>query len=271
MPTREQGSARHERRRLRKPWEEARRVALEPPEAFELAIALVDDPACRAGLGSTGPRIWRRDVDADVNHPDFRRGGSAVRRRRLCGVDHLRQGPCGRRSAPQGPWHEVRTASTARSRRCARACGFFGSHLLWMLHENGTPDATPTEFQVVLNQLMPRLDGMMWAGPGIVADESVDLESLDADELWPGSLQKNARGGGDRTGSGSGQGGPEGRFESCCGRALGAARDDIGAPMSSPPIDAGEGVPEPEFKSDPVPQTGVRFRAQVGARASSRS
>ena len=61
---------------------------------------------------------------------------------------------------------------------------------LWMLHEDGSAESTPTELQTVLNELIPRLDGLKWAGPGIVASANVDLESLEFDQVWPPFAQK---------------------------------------------------------------------------------
>ena len=55
---------------------------------------------------------------------------------------------------------------------------------LWMLHETASADSAPTYFQRVLNRLLPREDGVTWAGPGIVTSAGVDLESLEADKIW---------------------------------------------------------------------------------------
>lgn len=177
-----EGMMRQERRRLRKPWEEARRVALDPPEEFLLATELV-------GLLHSEPtRKFRtkelaKRLDAGVSRPAFLEAAQLL----------VAEG-----FAEWTTTGKIRTVGVARLRatgldldRLEDSLAKMRARLrvlrvapLWMLHENGSAESTPTEFQTVLSQLILRQDGLIWAGPGIVASATVDLESLEVNQIW---------------------------------------------------------------------------------------
>ena len=173
---------RRERQRLQKPWEEARQVALDPPGEFviakELAALLQSEPARKFRTRELAKRL-----NLDRNSPKFTEAvrlivasgfaewtGSKIR---AVGVGRL-----------VSDGLEYRRIDHSLAMMCARVRAL-GVAPLWMLHKDGSPDSTPTESQSVLNQLILRLDGFTWAGPGIVASASADLESLDVDQVWP--------------------------------------------------------------------------------------
>ena len=178
-----ESSVRSDRRRLRKPWEEARRIALEPPESFVLARELADV------LQSESTRKFRKKelaqrLETDVDGPDFL---EAVQLSEAAGF------------AEWTTYGKIRAVSEKRLRALGAEFERLDSSLakmcarlrllrvapLWMLHENGSAQSVPTKFEAVLNQLIPRQDGLKWAGPGIVASASVDLVFVEADQIWP--------------------------------------------------------------------------------------
>jgi Double zinc ribbon len=246
-----EGSLRQERRLLREPWEEARRIALEPPESFDLALALVEVLHSEPD-GKHRTKDLATKVHADVNHDDFLDALQMIvdagyaewttsGKIRAVGVARLRA---------SGMKFDSPDASLAKM--CARLRALHVAPL-WMLHENGSADSKPTEFQAVLNQMIPRLDGMRWAGPGIVADASVDLEFLDAEEIWPSTAQKRRGASEVELDLEQARENLKAALKSAAAELWAQREASRGAPMSSPPIDAGEGVPQPQFKPAAVP------------------
>ena len=116
-----ENAARQERLRLRRRWEDARRVALDPPEAFDLATRLV------AILHLESTRKYRskdlaRRVDAEANSPAFL---EAVQLSLIAGfAERTTSGKLRavRAADLRGSWHEVRS-SRQLAGRDARTLG----------------------------------------------------------------------------------------------------------------------------------------------------
>ena len=174
-------------RRLRKPWEEARQIALDPPKAFVLAKALVNiAQAQRARKYRTTELATQLRVD--VNSPDFL---EAVEESVSSGfVEWTTFGKVQavdlRSLRARGMVFDQLDSSLAKMRARLKVLGVAP---LWMLHENGSAESTPTKLEVVANQLLLRQDGLSWAGPGIVSSSGVDLESLEVDQVWSPSVE----------------------------------------------------------------------------------
>ena len=198
-------------RRLRKPWEEARQIALDPPEAFVLAKALVDiAQAQRARKYRT--KELATQLRVDVNSPDFL---EAVEESVSSGfVEWTTFGKVQavdlKSLRARGMVFDQLDSSLAKMRARLNVLGVAP---LWMLHENGSAESTPTKLEVIMNQLLLRLDGLSWAGPGIVSSSGVDLESLEVDQVWSPSVEAETWVGGGRTGICSGQEGAPRGFE----------------------------------------------------------
>ena len=248
----QEGTLRQERRRLREPWEEARETALVPPESFELALALVEILHAEPN-GKHRTKDLASRVHADVNQEDFLEAiqmcvdagyaeWTTSGKVRAVGVASLRA---------SGMKFDSPDATLAKM--CARLRTLKVAPS-WMLHENGSPDTTPTEFQVVLDQMMPRLDGVRWAGPGIVAEDTVDLEAVDAEQIWPSTAQKRRGATEIEVDLDQARENLKAALKSAAAELWAQRGTGTGAPMSSPPIDAGEGVPKPQFKPAAVPE-----------------
>ena len=177
------GTAREERRRLRKPWEEARQIALDPPEAFLLAKELVDIVQ-DLPMQKFRTKELATELDVDVNSPDFL---EAVEESVSSGfVEWTTFGKVQavdlKSLRARGMVFDQLDSSLAKMRARLNALGVAP---LWMLHENASAESTPTKLEGIMNQLLLRLDGLSWAGPGIVSSSDVDLESLEVEKVWP--------------------------------------------------------------------------------------
>ena len=209
-----ENAAREERLRLRRRWEETRRVALDPPEAFELAKRLV------AILHLESARKYRtkdlaRRVDADANSPAFL---EAIQLSLIAGFAER---------TTSGKLRAVRAADlrargmkfdrldSSMAEMCERLDALRVAPM-WMLHRNGSEEAPPTEFQTVLNQLILRVDGLTWAGPGNRCACERRPRVLGGRSGLASPRPKGTGNGGDRAGPESGQGGVERPLESSC-------------------------------------------------------
>ena len=150
-------------RRLRKPWEEARQIALDPPKAFVLAKALVNiAQAQRARKYRTTELATQLRVD--VNSPDFL---EAVEESVSSGfVEWTTFGKVQavdlRSLRARGMVFDQLDSSLAKMRARLKVLGVAP---LWMLHENGSAESTPTKLEVVVNQLLLRWTGCLGPDP----------------------------------------------------------------------------------------------------------